>query len=68
MIVFCTLKESESEQSISAECVLWKHTLNSKLHSLCWLCSHKSIVSCFFKMADIACMTLPLLLSELVAC
>ena len=68
MIVFCTLKETESQKSVSAESVLGKHTLNGKLHSLGGLCCHKSIVACFFKMADIAGVALPFLLSELVAC
>ena len=67
MVVFGALKESESEQRVSAERVFGKHTLDSQLHRLGGLGRHEDVVAGFFEMTDIAGVTLPLLLGQLVA-
>ena len=62
------LKESESQQSGSADGVGGDHTLNSELHSLSGAGSHQCSVVGLFEMTYIACVTVPLLLLKLLAC
>ena len=67
MVVFRTLEQTKSEQCVSAKRILRKHTLDGKLHRLGGLGCHEGIVAGFFQVADVAGVTLPLLLGQLVA-